>query len=81
MSPTILRVEGYRFYFYSSDRPEPPHVHVVRGGSNAKFWLDPVELVASYGFNVRELNRIEELVRENQARLLEAWRKYFGEEV
>ena len=41
--PTVLREEGYRFYFYSHEPNEPPHVHVDKGGSTAKFWLEPRE--------------------------------------
>ena len=26
--PTVLRIDGYRFFFYSSDRPEPVHIHI-----------------------------------------------------
>ena len=36
--PTVLRVDGLRFYFYSQDRKEPTHIHVDRGGSSAKTW-------------------------------------------
>jgi hypothetical protein len=32
-----LRVRDYRFYFYSHESSEPPHVHVDRSGSTAKF--------------------------------------------
>jgi len=35
--PTILRVGPYRFFFYSADGEEPPHVHVERDDSVAKF--------------------------------------------
>ena len=28
--PTVLRVRGFRFYFYSHEPNEPPHVHVDR---------------------------------------------------
>ena len=28
--PTVLREGPYRYYFYASDREEPPHVHVER---------------------------------------------------
>ena len=41
--PTILREGPYRFFFYASDREEPPHVHVERDDRVAKFWLDPGE--------------------------------------
>lgn len=39
--PTVLRLGPYRFFFYSVDRGEPPHVHVRRDRGTAKFWLDP----------------------------------------
>ena len=67
----------YRFFFYSSDRVEPPPVHVEREASRAKFWLVPVRLARSGGFGAAELLRIEQLVNERQALLLEAWNEYF----
>ena len=39
--PVVLRVGPYRFYFYSHEPKEPPHVHVDREDRSAKFWLDP----------------------------------------
>ncbi len=39
--PTVLRDAGYRFYFYSRENDEPPHIHVEHGDKLAKFWLDP----------------------------------------
>jgi Domain of unknown function (DUF4160) len=29
--PTILRINGYRFFFYSNENDEPAHVHVEKG--------------------------------------------------
>jgi len=48
--PTVLRVGPYRFFFYSGGGHEPPHVHVERNASVAKFWLDPVRLARSQGY-------------------------------
>ncbi len=42
--PTVLRSGPYRLFFYSGDAGEPPHVHVERDASIAKFWLKPVRL-------------------------------------
>src|SRR3989442_1801226 len=28
--PTLLRVEGFRFFFFSNEGQEPPHVHVSK---------------------------------------------------
>ena len=57
---------------------EPPHIHVKAAGDEAKFWLDPVQLCANYGFNGRELNEVRKLVVEHRDRLMEAWHEYFG---
>lgn len=77
--PTVLRVGPYRFFFYSADREEPPHVHVEREVKWAKFWLDPVRLHESQGFNRAEINRLRKLVARSEFRLLEAWDEFFGE--
>ena len=76
--PTVLRMGRYRFYFYSNEGAEPPHIHVKAGGEEAKFWLDPVQLVTNYGFNGRELSDIERFVEDYQDDLLEAWNEYLG---
>ena len=76
--PTVLRSGPYRFFFYAGDGGEPPHVHVERDDSEAKFWLDPVRLERSHGFRRKELNRIEALVEEHQQQLRESWHEFFG---
>ena len=37
--PTILRLLGLRFHFYSDEGAEPAHVHVDAGDGECKFWL------------------------------------------
>jgi len=76
--PTVLRVGPYRFFFYSGDWNEPPHVHVERDDAKAKFWLSPVRLARSGGFGGSELNRIQNLVEENADHLKRSWNGYFG---
>jgi hypothetical protein len=29
--PTVLRVKGYRFFFFSNEGAEPPHIHIEYG--------------------------------------------------
>ena len=48
--PTVLRVSGARFFFYSLEGTEPPHIQVEQGDAVAKFWLDPVDHANSRGF-------------------------------
>ena len=76
--PTTARIGPYRLFFYSSDRDEPPHVHVEREDKVAKFWLDPVRLHRAIGFRAVELRQVQRTVEQHQARLLEAWREYFN---
>ena len=76
--PTILRVGPYRFYFYSHEPNEPPHVHVDHDDLSAKFWLDSVSLARNFGFRARELADLERMVQDNRGVFLKAWHDYFG---
>ena len=76
--PTVLRVGPYRFFFYSSDRTEPPHVHVERDDNKAKFWLDPVRLKDNGGFSRTEINRLQGLVEDNREYFLRRWNEHFS---
>ena len=76
--PTVLRIGPYRFFFYSNEDNEPPHIHIRGSGSEAKFWLDPINLAYNYGYRGHELRRLEGLVLENRELLLEAWNEYAG---
>ncbi len=76
--PTVLQSGPYRFYFYSHEPNEPPHVHVDRDDLSAKFWLEPVAFARNFGFAPRELRRIQRLVIQHQAAFLEAWHGHLG---
>jgi Domain of unknown function (DUF4160) len=76
--PTVFRSGPYRMFFYAGDRDEPPHIHVERDRSEAKFWLDPIRLARSYGFSASELSRIETVIAENQQTLLDRWHEFFS---
>lgn len=75
--PTILRDGPFRFYFYSSDRAEPPHVHVERDDCEAKFWLDPVQLERSTGFAAKDLRQVQRIIEANADQMRGSWDEYF----
>ena len=80
--PTIFRRDGYRFFFFSDEgNPrEPPHVHVRKGGGDAKFWLNPdIAVARSLGFNATELNVLARLVRQEKQRIERVWHDHFGD--
>lgn len=52
-------------------------MHVEREAHRAKFWLAPVRLARSGGFNSAEILRLERLVTEQEQLLMRAWNEYF----
>jgi hypothetical protein len=76
--PTVLREGGFRVFFFSNESEEPPHVHIERAESGAKFWLQPeVRLAWSVRFRQRDVTRMRKLIESNQTFLLERWDEYF----
>jgi hypothetical protein len=76
--PTVLRVPGYRFFFFSNEGDEPPHIHVESADNYAKFWLSPVALAMSVGYTARGLRQLRELVDQHREFLEEKWYEYFS---
>ena len=76
--PTILRIGGYRFFFFSNEGFEPVHVHVESAECHAKFWLRPVALANSVGYNGKELTSLRKIVDERSSFFVEKWHEYFG---
>ncbi len=79
--PTVFRYKGYRFFFYSNegDPSEPLHIHVIKGDSVAKFWLEPdVSVAGSYGMKSSELSMLSKVVKERSDLIRKAWNEYFN---
>jgi Domain of unknown function (DUF4160) len=76
--PVALRVKGYRFFFFSLEGHEPPHIHIEQAEKFAKFWRNPISLVKSRGFRSGELSEIQRIVEENQVTLMEKWNEHFS---
>jgi len=73
--PVVLRVKGYRFWFYEVDLDEPPHVHVGKGDKEAKYWVEPIALARPGRFRDYELNEIRRILTAYKNDILEAWGK------
>jgi hypothetical protein len=69
--PTLLIIDGFRFFFYSNDHL-PMHVHVRGKDGEAKFLLEPVMVESCYGFSVRDLRKIEKIISDNQSNFIES---------
>jgi hypothetical protein len=78
MSPTVLRIEGYRFYFFSREETRM-HVHVQHADGEAKFWLEPlIELAQNHGLDEAHLKVIEKLIKEHIDEIRAAWNQHFA---
>ena len=63
--PTILRIHGYRFFFFSNEGKGKPHIHVESGDNYGKYWLKPVILVyAGPGTQIKRLMERDRCSRE-----------------
>jgi hypothetical protein len=77
MSPTVLRIRGYRFYFFSREEPRA-HVHVQHTGGEAKIWLEPeVRVDQNHGLSASRLATALRLAQEHQDEIRAAWKAHF----
>jgi Domain of unknown function (DUF4160) len=64
--PKFLSHQGFRYFIYSNEGNEPPHVHVERDGNVAKFWLGPVRLERPDGMREADLQRAKLTIEEHE---------------
>jgi Domain of unknown function (DUF4160) len=78
MSPTVFREGPWRFFFFSREEARL-HIHVQSADGEAKYWLDPsIELARNYGLSAPDLRRIEQLIKEHEREIHDAWHRHFG---
>lgn len=77
--PTLLRWNGYRFFFYLADGSEPAHVHIAKSGCEAKIWLHDLSVSVNIGYSAQDMNAIVRKTREQRERFLEAWNDHFAD--
>ena len=79
--PHVFSERGFRFFFYYNECSprEPVHVHVERGGVEAKFWLNPaVELAYNDGYRTRTVRELCVIIEANRDLIERTWNEYFG---
>ncbi len=57
--PTILLIDGWRFFFYANERNEPIHIHCQKGEKECKYWLDVenFDVVEAYTYNMNNKDK------------------------
>lgn len=78
--PTILLINGWRFFFYSNENNEPIHIHCQKGGKECKFWLDQkdfdIEEAYSYNLNVKDKREVKKIIFEYFELIEQEWTKF-----
>ena len=78
MSPKFLTMDGFTFKIYSLEE-DRMHIHVVKAGNEAKFWLEPqIDLAENYGFSSKELRKIEDIINAYGNRFKEQYAAHIG---
>ena len=76
--PTVLLLNGFRFFFYSNESNEPAHIHISKGNGEGKIWLEPSETAWMTGFTKQEENAIWVIITEHKQLFKDKWYEYFG---
>ena len=76
--PTVLRIDGYRFFFFS-DEHLPLHIHVEKAECYLRVELENLKLTNNYGFSSKEVQKIVAIIEENRIDLIGAWNEYFNQ--
>jgi len=74
--PTVLRIQGYRFHFYSNEGHEPPHIHCRKNDSECKFWIEDIRLADNKGFRPHDIRDIEKIVYQYKDLFLEKYNEF-----
>ncbi len=75
--PTVLRINGFRFFFFS-DEHLPLHIHVEKGDGYMRVELKTFKVTDTYKFSQSDERKIIAIIAEHQQELIGAWNEYFN---
>ncbi len=78
--PSILQINGWRFFFYANENNEPPHIHVSKGDADCKYWLYPkkfdIKEAYSYNCSLSEKRQIRKIIFEHFDYIISEYNKF-----
>ena len=75
--PTVLRIDGFRFFFFS-DEHLPLHIHVEKGDGYMRIELETFKVTDRYKLSKSDEKKILFLVKEYREKPIGAWHEYFN---
>ncbi len=76
--PTLLRVDGYRFFFFS-DEHLPKHIHIEKSDKYMRIELETLKVTDKYTMTSKEIRDVTAIVEKHKDDFLEAWNEYFNQ--
>lgn len=76
--PTLLRVDGYRFFFFS-DEHLPKHIHIEKSDKYMRIELETLKVTDKYKMTSKEIRDVTAIVEKHKDDFLEAWNEYFNQ--
>jgi hypothetical protein len=75
--PTVLRVDGFRFFFFS-DEHLPLHIHVEKGDGYMRVELETLKVSKCYKLSKNDERKIITIIQEHKQKLIGEWNEYFN---
>jgi hypothetical protein len=75
MSPTLLREEGFKFFFYANEH-KPRHIHIMKGDDYAKVNLESLEVKKNF-FKPNEFKKVLKIINQHKDDFIRRWDEYF----
>ena len=73
--PLVLLINSVKFYVYFNDHGVA-HCHLVKDDCNAVILIENATCIEVNGFSKKDVNRLEKIVKDNSAKLLNAWEEF-----
>ena len=78
--PTVLFINGWRFFFYANERDEPIHIHCRKAEKECKYWLDPenFDVKEAYTFNMnnKDKRQVKKMIFEYFETIESEWNQF-----
>jgi hypothetical protein len=81
--PTVMIVNGWRFFFYANEGNEPMHIHCRKAEKECKYWLSStgfeVQRAYAYHLSPGDEREVKRILFEYFEDIETAWRKMHGD--
>jgi hypothetical protein len=78
--PTILYIDGWRFFFYANEGDEPIHIHAQKAEKECKYWLDvkDFDVIEAFSYRMRQKDKriVKKIIFEYFELIEKSWNDF-----